>query len=78
MARRGSTRLLIEAARARNDNRSNDIGSAKMRWVIGSAAPAMEASLAQLTSDEARENAHRFYERLGFIGSHRGFKYWVG
>jgi hypothetical protein len=49
-----------------------------MRRVIGSAAPAMEVSLVQLTSGEAREDAHRFYERLGFVGSHRGFKYWVG
>ena len=31
--------------------------------------------LVQLTSDEARTDAHRFYERLGFVGSHRGFRY---
>lgn len=78
MARRGSTRLLIEAVRVRSDNRSNGIGSAMMRWVTRSAAPALEASLVQLTSDEARQDAHRFYERLGFVGSHRGFKYRVG
>jgi GNAT superfamily N-acetyltransferase len=78
MARRGSTRLLIEAVRVRSDNRSSGIGSAMMRWVTGSAAPAVEASLVQLTSDEARQDAHRFYERLGFVGSHRGFKYKVG
>ncbi|WP_341867107.1 GNAT family N-acetyltransferase [Arthrobacter oryzae] len=78
MARRGSTRLLIEAVRVRSDNRSSGIGSAMMRWVTGSAAPALEASLVQLTSDEARQDAHRFYERLGFVGSHRGFKYRVG
>lgn len=78
MARRGSTRLLIEAVRVRSDNRSKGIGSAMMRWVTENAAPAVEASLVQLTSDEAREDAHRFYERLGFVGSHRGFKYKVG
>jgi ribosomal protein S18 acetylase RimI-like enzyme len=78
MARRGSTRLLIEAVRVRSDNRSNGIGSAMMRWVTRSAAPALEASLVQLTSDEARLVALRFYERLGFVGSHRGFKYRVG
>jgi GNAT superfamily N-acetyltransferase len=72
MARRGSTRLLIEAVRVRSDYRSSGIGSAMMRWVTGSAAPAVEASLVQLTSDEARRDAHRFYERLGFVGSHRG------
>ena len=77
MARRGSTRLLIEAVRVRSDTRSSGIGSAMMRWVTGTAAPAIEAPLVQLTSDEARQDAHRFYERLGFVGSHRGFKYRV-
>jgi GNAT superfamily N-acetyltransferase len=78
LARRGSTRLLIEAVRVRSDYRSSGIGSAMMRWVTGSAAPSIEASLVQLTSDQARQDAHRFYERLGFVGSHRGFKYKVG
>jgi GNAT superfamily N-acetyltransferase len=78
MARRGSTRLLIEAVRVRSDSRASGVGSAMMRWVTGTAAPAMDASLVQLTSDEARKDAHRFYEHLGFIGSHRGFKYKVG
>ncbi|HVL61235.1 MAG TPA: GNAT family N-acetyltransferase [Microbacterium sp.] len=77
MARRGSTRLLIEAVRVRSDHRSSGIGSAMMRWVTDSAAPALDASLVQLTSDEARTDAHRFYERLGFVGSHRGFKFRV-
>lgn len=78
MARRGSTRLLIEAVRVRSDYRANGIKSAMMRWVTGSATPAIEASLVQLTSDEAPKDAHRFYERLGFVGSHRGFKYKMG
>jgi GNAT superfamily N-acetyltransferase len=30
--------------------------------------------LVQLTSDSARTDAHRFYQRLGFTGSHVGFK----
>lgn len=77
MARRGSTRLLIEAVRVSSDSRSSGIGSAMMRWVTGTAAPATEAPLVQLTSDEARQDARRFYERLGFVGSHRGFKYRV-
>lgn len=75
MARRGSTRLLVEAVRVRSDTRSSGVGSAMMRWVTETAAPAVAASLVQLTSDEERQDAHRFYERLGFVGSHRGFKY---
>jgi hypothetical protein len=33
------------------------------------------AAMVQLTSDAARTDAHRFYERLGYVGSHVGFKY---
>jgi hypothetical protein len=32
------------------------------------------AELVQLTSDESRVAAYRFYERLGFEPSHVGFK----
>lgn len=77
MARRGSARLLVEAVRVRSTLRSSGIGTALMRWVTDVAAPATGSSLVQLTSDNARTDAHRFYERLGFAGSHRGFKYAV-
>ncbi|MCP2369732.1 GNAT superfamily N-acetyltransferase [Agromyces terreus] len=77
MARRGSTRLLVEAVRVRSDLRSSGIGGAMMRWVTDVAAPALGSSLVQLTSDAARVDAHRFYERLGFAASHTGFKYRV-
>lgn len=78
MARRGTTRLLVEAVRVHSNARSGGIGSAMMRWVTAEAAPAVGASLVQLTSDQARTDAHRFYERLGFAGSHRGFKFQLG
>jgi GNAT superfamily N-acetyltransferase len=77
MARRGSTRLLVEAVRVSSALRSGGVGSAMMRWVTDVAAPATGSLIVQLTSDEARVDAHRFYERLGFVGSHRGFKYAV-
>ena len=77
MARRGARRLLVEAVRVRSDQRSSGLGSAMMRWTTDVAAPALEAGLVQLTSDAARVDAHRFYERLGFTGSHVGFKYTV-
>lgn len=78
MARRGARRLLVEAVRVRSDLRSSGIGSAVMRWVGEAAAPALGAAMVQLTSDAARTEAHRFYERLGYVGSHLGFKYTVG
>lgn len=78
MARRGSTRLLVEAVRVRSDTRSSGIGTAMMGWVTGVAAADLGAGLVQLTSDAARTDAHRFYERLGFVGSHVGFKFATG
>ena len=77
MARRGSTRLLVEAVRVRSDVRSAGIGGAMMRWVTQVAAPNLGSTLVQLTSDAARADAHRFYERLGFAASHVGFKFRV-
>ncbi|MEV7631761.1 GNAT family N-acetyltransferase [Microbacterium sp. NPDC089318] len=74
MARRGARRLLVEAVRVRSDLRSAGIGSAVMRWVAEEAAPALGTAMVQLTSDAARTDAHRFYERLGYAGSHVGFK----
>lgn len=75
MARRGALRLLVEAVRVSSALRSSGIGSAVMRWVTDQAAPALNAAMVQLTSDAARTDAHRFYENLGFAGSHLGFKY---
>lgn len=77
MSRRGARRLLVEAVRVRSDLRSSGLGSGIMRWVSDSAAPALGAAMVQLTSDASRVDAHRFYERLGYVGSHRGFKYSV-
>ncbi len=75
MARRGTTRLLVEAVRVSSTLRSSGIGGAMMRWVTETAAPDAGSTLVQLTSDAARIDAHRFYERLGFVGSHVGYKY---
>nr|WP_307044974.1 GNAT family N-acetyltransferase [Agromyces ramosus] len=74
MARRGAMRLQIEAVRVRSDRRSGGIGGRMIRWAMD-AAPGVGAALVQLTSDAARVDAHRFYERLGFAPSHVGFKY---
>jgi GNAT superfamily N-acetyltransferase len=73
LARRGATRLQVEAVRVSADRRSHGLGAAMMRWAVASAAEE-RAALVQLTSDAARNDAHRFYERLGFEASHVGFK----
>ena len=74
LARRGADRLQVEAVRVRDDVRSLGIGRALMRWVADDVAPALGATLIQLTSDAARSDAHRFYERLGYAASHVGYK----
>ncbi|WP_413320012.1 GNAT family N-acetyltransferase [Agrococcus sp. 1P02AA] len=74
LARRGATRLQIEAVRVDAEHRSSGLGTAMLRWAMGPAAVSTGSALVQLTSDERRPDAHRFYERLGFVGSHRGFK----
>lgn len=74
LARVGATRLQIEAVRVRTDQRGQGIGAAMIRWAIDRASE-LGAQVIQLTSDAARVDAHRFYERLGFTASHVGFKY---
>lgn len=73
LARGGATRMQIEAVRVDESLRGNGLGSAMMRWAVGEARR-RGASLVQLTSDNSRLDAHRFYDRLGFVQSHAGFK----
>lgn len=40
----------------------------------GRLAEATEPALVQLTTDKVRADAHRFYERLGFVASPEGLK----
>ncbi|WP_173923061.1 GNAT family N-acetyltransferase [Agromyces sp. Marseille-P2726] len=73
LARAGAARMQIEAVRVGESARGLGLGSAMIRWAIDEGR-ACGAALVQLTSDVRREDAHRFYERLGFEASHVGFK----
>lgn len=73
LARRGALRMQIEAVRVHQSHRSTGLGAAMMRWAIDDARE-RGCALVQLTSDKVRTEAHRFYERLGFVASHEGFK----
>ena len=73
LARRGATRMQIEAVRISEELRGLGLGSAMIEWAVGHAR-VHGAALVQLTSDARRVDAHRFYERLGFEASHVGFK----
>lgn len=70
---RGRTRGLVEAVRIASDRRGQGLGVQLMRWVIEE-AKVRGCDVVQLTSNAARHDAHRFYERLGFTPSHVGFK----
>jgi GNAT superfamily N-acetyltransferase len=73
LARRGALRAQIEAVRVAAGTRGSGLGGAMMRWAIDQARE-RGCALVQLTSDKARPDAHRFYERLGFVASHEGMK----
>ena len=73
LTRRGATRAQIEGVRVSAECRGQGVGELLMRHAID-AAGAAGCTLVQLTSDISRADAHRFYERLGFVASHIGFK----
>ncbi len=73
VAQLGLTRAQVEAVRVASTHRGRGIGAALMRHAIGLAA-GMGCSLMQLTTNAARADAQRFYERLGFAPSHVGMK----
>ena len=70
---RGSSNMIIEAVQTRADMRGRGIGAAMIEFAVEKAR-ADGMRLVQLTSNAARKDAHRFYERLGFKASHIGFK----
>ncbi len=69
----GGTRAQIEAVRIRPDKRGDGLGEKMFRWAIARAKEA-GAHVLQLTCDKQRPDAIRFYERLGFRGTHEGKK----
>jgi GNAT superfamily N-acetyltransferase len=73
LARRGALRAQIEAVRVAESTRGSGLGGAMMTWAIDEARR-RGCALVQLTSDKSRTDAHRFYERLGFVASHEGMK----
>ena len=69
----GGMRAQVESVRVDSRLRGRGIGSELMKWAIARAKE-RDAHLVQLTSHRSREDAHRFYERLGFSKSHVGMK----
>ncbi|MET0449029.1 MAG: GNAT family N-acetyltransferase [Aeromicrobium sp.] len=73
LLRAGTTRLQIEGLRVAKSDRSQGLGAAMLQWAHAHGR-VRGASLAQVTTDEVRERARTFYERLGYETSHVGLK----
>ncbi|WP_405403311.1 GNAT family N-acetyltransferase [Paracoccus sp. Ld10] len=73
LARGGSLRGQIEAVRVARSHRGVGLGRAMMDWAIVECR-ARGCALVQLTTDRSRTDAHRFYDGLGFVPSHVGYK----
>jgi GNAT superfamily N-acetyltransferase len=69
----GSLRMQIEAVRVAENYRGQKIG----QWMMQAAmdyAKQQGVKMVQLTTNQKRPAARRFYESLGFIVSHEGMK----
>jgi ribosomal protein S18 acetylase RimI-like enzyme len=73
LSRGGTLRAQIEGVRVSGTARGQGIGEKLFRHAI-ERARSEGATLVQLTSDLQRNDAIRFYERLGFVHSHAGMK----
>lgn len=70
---KGSWRCLIESVRIHADRRGAGLGELMINWAVDRAKQ-RDCHLVQLTSDKQRPDALRFYEKLGFVATHEGFK----
>ncbi|WP_404384455.1 GNAT family N-acetyltransferase [Knoellia locipacati] len=73
LSRRGATRAQVESVRVASTHRGQRLGERLVEWAIDESRR-RGAVLVQLTTDASRADAHRFYERLGFVASHVGMK----
>lgn len=73
LAQRGLKRGQIEAVRVASNRRGERIGEAMIAWALDQCR-SEGCGVAQLTTNKARADAHRFYDRLGFRQSHLGYK----
>ena len=69
----GGLRAQIESVRVDRRYQNEGFGSQMMKWTL-ERAKQRGAHVVQLTTHKSRLDAHRFYERLGFRGSHLGMK----
>lgn len=73
LAHRGAWRGQIEAVRVASSQRGTGLGREMFAWAIG-VFREKGCRLVQLTTDKSRKDAHRFYDGLGFVATHEGYK----
>ena len=73
IAFQGGKRATVESVRVAGKLRGRGIGREMMLWAI-ERARRENCIFLQLTTNLERKDAHRFYEKLGFKGSHLGMK----
>jgi GNAT superfamily N-acetyltransferase len=71
LSHRGALRVVVEAVRVASGERGSGLGSRYLEWALRWSRSA-GARLVQLSSNERRVDARRFYERLGFVADHVG------
>ncbi len=72
----GGKRATVESVRVDKKYRGQGFGKELMKWAIGRAREENCVAV-QLTTNSDRKDAHRFYEDLGFKGSHLGMKLYL-
>lgn len=72
----GEIRANIEGVFIANSAQGQGVGAALVKFAIEQSRH-KGCKIVQLVSNQVRERAHRFYERLGFEKSHFGFKYYM-
>lgn len=73
LSRKGAWRGQIEGVRIAARHRGSGLGQHMFEWAVAQCR-AKGCDLVQLTTDKKRADARRFYDRLGFTGSHIGYK----
>lgn len=73
LSNQGAELALVSAVRVDSSLRGRRIGERMMAWAMDEARSRGCAAM-ELLSHASRQDAHRFYERLGFAKSHVGMK----
>lgn len=73
LALKGMLRVEIEQVRIASARRGQGLGRQMIGWAVDEARR-RGAGMVQLTMNRERTESRRFYESLGFVASHDGFK----